>query len=820
MNAKNCCLLLFVAMLAASARSVSGQSPTADPVDQTAAKYLTLPLNGDTGKDPNGSILKRYSVPFAEGVLPLDQGGSAQVPVGGLAERIFLLGMTSAKEASVEADRIVYSMPFKSGDRSIPVNGWRDPRDYSCRFFIGDEVGRIRLNYADGTTQVYPVRFGEGVWFGHAFYFYHEPFPTDANLQKAFAAALRLYPPEPLADGNYLAVIVPEHKPIRSITVDNSPAKQGSLIIKGITLESRETTGISASASFARPVPPPELERFVKEKALLPQGEEKSLSEQRLNDLTLALYSSDREYPAHVAASSPTGYSGPQVTFGGNISAEILSNAFRYNVEDILDKIDAEGMYHTSTKDALSWGSYRAFGTFRWKVGAYYDVAFARDMGRSLQEIAELGYTDAVARAVDYSLQKARLYQTDPKLKYNDTALPPHWGQLVNRPNPRSFENDGHGLTSLAIYKLWQRLPDRDQWLRSHWTDVKAAGDWILWQFDHPEISGARDGLLHTTGESANGDGYSVYPDAVCMEALRALAQMADSIGEAGSAAKWRSRADQMSKAITEHYVISDATYGRVWTLDHANWTHKSTVLGPLIFQADTWGFAPEDSNPEWRQINEATYQRLIDTYKPSQPFGFYGQSMGYGQGFVSQSALLLDRLHDATVMIDWAAKQIYDPRFGFFIVPEGTQIDPTGKFWFRMGDQGNGVQEAEIVKTLRLIIGVDDTQPARLQLFPRMPYDWNEIAVKKYPLVFESSGKLENASLTYRLGRSSNGMDLSISSDKDLGQVAIRLGPFENRPETSSVRVNGRTPFGTAVEPSGDSWWVRFKMPVNQARQ
>ena len=328
MNAKNCCLLLFVAMLAASARSVSEQSPTADPVDQTAAKYLTLPLNGDTGKDPHGSILKRYSVPFAEGVLPLDQGGSAQVPVGGLAERIFLLGMTSAKVASVEADRIVYSMPFKSGDRSIPVNGWRDPRDYSCRFFIGDEVGRIRVNYADGTTQVFPVRFGEGVWFGHAFYFYHEPFPTDAHLQKAFSAALRLYPPEPLADGNYLAVIVPEHKPIRSITVDNSPAKQGSLIIKGITLDSRETAGISASASFARPVPPPELERFVKEKALLPQGEEETLSEQRLNDLRLALYSSDKEYPAHVAATSPTGYSGPEVTFGGNISAEILSNAF------------------------------------------------------------------------------------------------------------------------------------------------------------------------------------------------------------------------------------------------------------------------------------------------------------------------------------------------------------------------------------------------------------------------------------------------------------------------------------------------------------
>ena len=68
----------------------------------------------------------------------------------------------------------------------------------------------------------------------------------------------------------------------------------------------------------------------------------------------------------------------------------------------------------------------------------------------------------------------------------------------------------------------------------------------------------------------------------------------------------------------------------------------KSTVLGPLIFLADYQGFAPEDDNAAWRPVNAAAYQRLIDTY---QPFGFYGQAMGYGQGFVTQSALLLDRM-------------------------------------------------------------------------------------------------------------------------------------------------------------------------------
>lgn len=316
-------------------------------------------------------------------------------------------------------------------------------------------------------------------------------------------------------------------------------------------------------------------------------------------------------------------------------------------------------------------------------------------------------------------------------------------------------------------------------------------------------------------------NGYSVYPDAACMHALRALAVMADSIGEKAEAEHWRQYADRMRAGITAHYIVNDPKYGRVWTLDYSNWTEKSTVLGPLIFQADNEGFAPEDSYPEWRAVNEAAYQRILDTYKP---FGFYGQSMGYGQGFVTESALLLDRMRDATTMLDWAAKEIYDPELAklgiaSFIVPEGARIDPSGRYWFRIGDLGNGVQEAEIVKTLRVVMGVDDTHPERLQFFPRLPYDWSEIAVSKYPIAFETSGKLGTADLNYTLKRFAGRMDLRIAADKDLGHVAMRLGPFARAPKAADVRVNGKVPAGAAVERSGDSWWVRFGVPVGPGK-
>jgi hypothetical protein len=782
--------------------------------ETNAERYLALRLTQHVQKESTGEILSRYGVPFMEEILPLTSGGSAQVDVGAPVERIFLLGMTDTDKLP---DRKQLADPtFRSLSSVIrpatPCRGWADPRDASVHFFVGDHLGQIRLNYADGSSEVFPLILGEGVWWGRAFYDYQQPFPTDAHLRQALASALRLYPPGPVPDGNYVAVIVPRPLPIRSITFDNSPEKKGTLLIAGVTVETAQTNVIAGATALKPGTISPAFEKFARTKALRAQGQDKSEAERRLNNLRLALYASDADFKGHVARSVPPGYSGPAVSFRGSIFAEILANVFRYNVQDIADKIDAEGMYHTSTKGALSWGGYKGFGFYRTNLGRYYDATFSRDMGRSLQELTALGYTNDASRCADYCLRQARLYTTEAALKFKGTVLPPHWGQLINRPGRASFENDGQGLTMLFLYKLWEQLPNRADWLRARWPDIKAAGDWILWQFAHPAISGATNGLLHTTGEAAAGEGYSVFADSICMNALEAFAQMADSIGETNSAAQWRERAGLMRQAITEHYLVNDPKYGRVWTLDYADWPDKSGVLGPLIIQADYQGFSPED-NSQWRAVNEAAYERLIDTYKP---FGFYGQAMGYGQGFVTQAALLLDRMRDATTMLDWAAKQVYDPKFGFYLVPEGCQIDPTGRFWYSMGDLGNGVQEGEIVKALRIVIGVDDTHPNRLRFFPRMPFDWKEMSVEKYPVVFQRSGRMATAHLRYQLERSGNEMKLTIAADQDLGPVAMRLGPFKQQPKASNICVNSQSPAGTTVKQSGDSWWVRFTIPVN----
>lgn len=758
-----------------------------EPADKAVGgEFMSLPLVQKA--TDHLKIHYHFGVPFIEGTLPVSSNAPGLVKIGGEVKRIYLLGMTD----------------------NDTIRCWADPRDYSVRFLIGDNLGSIHLNYADGTTQEYPLVLGESDWFGKSFFQYPEPFPTDAHLRKAFATALRLYPPAPVEDGNYIAVIIPKPVPLQSITVESSPAKQGTPVINGMTVETAGSIDNAGAMTVVPGVFSAGFKQFIQEKPLRLLGEDEAAVQSSLENLRLALYSSDKSFKGKIREEIPTGYSGPEVSFKGNEMAEVLENAFRYNLQDISDKVDAEGMYHTSTKGAISWNG-AGFGTFRTNAGMYYATSWCRDMGRSLGELAEMEYTNEALRCADYCLRSARLWEDKSAPKFHGQLYPPHWSRIANRPNAAPpFENDGHGLVTLFLYKLWQRLPDRDEWLRSRWPDIKAAGDWILWQFDHPEISGATNGILHTTGECAGGNGYSVYGDYICMDALRALAQMADSIGESESAERWRARAEKMQTAMFAQYVINDPKYGRVWTLDYAGWPGKGTVLGPLIFLADYQGFAPEDDNASWRPVNIAAYQRLLDTYRP---FGFYGQAMGYGQGFVTQSALLLDRMRDATQMLDWVAKEIYDPRFNCFIVPEGVQIDPTGRYWFRAGDLGNGVQEAEIIKNLRLVIGMDDTQPGRLRFFPRMPYDWNEIAVDKYPVLFERDGKMQTAFLRYKLVRSGSRMKLTIASSKELGPVAMRLGPFQKQPGTSSVLINGKRP-NASVEQSGDSWWVRFTMP------
>ena len=750
-------------------------------------KYWCFPLAKSEKTGTEKKTINKCGVPFINDTLTY-KNSSAQIDIRNQVKHIYLLGMAESNNGRV----------------------WKEPNNFSLRYFVGDDIGNIKLNYADGTTQVFPLKMGESIWWGKLFHEYQEPFPNDAKLRETLKASLRLYPQAPLEDGNYIAVITPKAVPINNMVVECSPSKQGTPIIAGMTIEPVNDSVITGG----RPVPGEtisgEFKEFVQTKSLRLLNQNEAQAQIKLKNLRQALYTNNDLYKVTIPQRIPPNYSGPKVSFSGNNFANILTNAFYDNILDIIAKIDPDGTFHSSTKDAALFAG-NGLGTYRNNVGEYYKEAWSRDLGRGLQEISVLGFLKEVSNCPDYCFQKARLWEELPSLRVNNTILPRHWSRIINQPTKStSQENDGHGLIALFLYKYWQRIPDRDKWLHDHWIDIKAAGDWIPWQFEHSEITGASNGVLHTTGESTMwAGGGSVFADFICINALRCLAEMADSYGDAQTAGHWRDRANKMYDAI-HNYIVSDPEYGKIWTLNNAGWAYKATVLGPLFSLADHQGFAPNDDDTQLREINEAAYQRLINTY--NKPFGFYGEGMGYGQSFITQSALLLDKMIDATTMLKWMAKAIYDPRLGTFIVPEGCQTDSTGQYWYRNGDLGNCVQEAEVIKTLRIVIGIDDTHPDRLQFFPRMPYDWNKIEIEKYPVLFKQQGRMETAFVQYKLEHKADRMELEIASDKKLGKVAFRLGPFGKKPGKQSVSVNGKYP-ETVVEQSGDSWWAKFDL-------
>ena len=746
----------------ANARSLNGWTATTLPPDHCAVGGVPFVVSASSAAT---------------------DGGVSRVPIGCKARHLFLLGMTNS------LDQGNYC--------------WSNPNDYSGRFFIGETLGEIRVRYADGSIGRYPLTLGESLWWGMRFTQYPEPFVSNASARKALGAFLLLFPSGPAPDGRYLAVITPRAAAIECIEIVDSPVKTGVPVVVGLTVEPMPGQVASSAVALPHDRISADVTAFVRRSPLRRAGDGDRAAARKLAALREALYTTQANFPKHVKPVIPASYIGPEFAFEGDAYAEVLTNILYANLADIADRVDDDGMYHTSSKGAASWGGYEGFGTFRDGVGSYYTQSWTRDMGRSLGELCAFGYIDEAKRCADYVLRAARVWEDRSDLRLDGVQLPRHICRVLQMPDPTPgqgcFENDGHGLTALFIYNLWRRLPDRDQWLRERWDDVRGLGDWIVWQMEHPDISGAKE-VLRTDSECAGGIGYSVYADVACIEALRALGDMADSIGHSDIAAKWRAIADRIHTGCESTYVMADKAYGRTWTLDNSGWPNRSTVMGPVIIPPDRSGFLIDD---RWRRFNEAAYRRQVESYKP---FGCFGVAMGYGQGFVTQAALLLDRMGDASEMLRWAARQTYCAAFKPYIVPEGCEIDPTGRFWHRTGDLGNGVQQAEIVKALRVVIGIDDSSPKTLKLCPRMPYGWTSIRVGRFPLA-------TGAHISYMLKRVAGGYRFYVTSDKPLPAVRIRLGPFKTMPKLTSP---GRT---AKAQRSGDSWWAGVDLPAGMTK-
>jgi len=362
----------------------------------------------------------------------------------------------------------------------------------------------------------------------------------------------------------------------------------------------------------------------------------------------------------------------------------------------------------------------------------------------------------------------------------------------------------------MAQYKGWLADGKTKKYLENSWTNFNEAAEYICWLFDNSDISKAKENRLFsdTEGEISH---YSLYCDFPCYLGMLGYAEMAEVIGKTNSAKRWRKYAAKLEDGFNNYYPKNDATYGDIWDAKKAaDWRYEHSSLAPVILWADIHSFDMKEMPKDWLERSKRTYKRQIKQCVPEYASGV---SMGYGHGFITQGALLLDEMKDSAELINWTAKLTYFKGYKPYIIPESCEVDETGKWWHRTGDLGNAVQEAENLKSIRLMVGVEDLDAEKIRILPRLPRDFTKLEVEKYPIMVSRNGKIKKEFIKFLSYERSPKKDIfKISLEDKLKSLAIRLGPYPLKTKEVKVRINGGKEFLKKTFTSGDSRWIWIK--------
>jgi hypothetical protein len=772
-----------------------------------ACLLLGRPRTGDAAATKASPSWAESGVPFLRGA-----GGTERSFLQQNGQRVVL------RCPSMVADRACVLGMTHTPDRGSPT--WMVPAgDRSQRFFVGTQVGQIEITYADGLSRRLPLVLGFNVWWYKTFEAgYVAPFDS-AEGKRTLDRALRLQRTGDKPPAAFVLAVKLDAKPVRQITLVDDKAMAGTPVISAVTLH-RSAGGWAGLSPDAQPVDLAEgggaLPDWDRDRAIDPGTAAGDITAS-VNALRAILYTSADELDrlGSVPLTIPNDYpaDAPHLQFKGDLAADLLTNEFYANAADTLVKT-AGGRYRTSSPGATNFGRYTGIGTWRDGVGWNENRAWSRDFGAALIELAHLGFQHRAEQLADYAFRWARWYPEHHVTYADGTPTPAHWTRCIDVPEERLHnmtpqgcaENDGHGLLMLGTYQVYLRAADPIAWAKQRWPDLQAAAEWICWQFEHPATSHATR-VLYTESECARPGHASVYADFICSEALRAYAQIADAAGHPEQARRWRDRAAAMEAAELDVYPKADPVYGPIWN-NPVTWSGRYPMLGPLITLADRRGLLAS-AGPEWDRLNLDSYRFELHEHAPDLP-AWHMAATGYGQCFVAESALLLDRMGEAADLVEVLAKASYFPGHFPYIVPEGVEWTADHRYWFRKSDLGNGVQQANFLKVIRLLAGIDDAAPDAPQVLPRLPRAWKELSISNYPLLTPTG--TARLAMTYKHPDAGT-VDCAINVDCPVAHLSVRLGPFDPGVAADRLRVsvNGvRAPF--TFDRHGDAAWAWIK--------
>ena len=773
------------------------------------------------------------------------------IPLNTAAETIYLLGMINHGWGSGVAFWNEHPELHKKRD------------DQLC---VGAEIGRIEIRYSDGASDTIPLVMG--VTAGFFQWWSPEPFRTRTDLADEWKkyGKLRKINGGASVDQRYFLAVQPRKKEIQSILLHDNPNLRGRPMVSAITLATaKKADHLNAFGKWRADAADlkPAVKSFKK------NGWAKEI--EKLSDL---LYTSDAQLPKKVEpVHFPDGLDVAKIRFRGPVQADMLNNIWVANLTQIDEKFDAQtGFFGESAKNAPSYGGYMGVGAWS-PAGSYAHWAFSRSSDHYVSlALRCLENEQRLTSYVDFCDTYLYYHRSnhDPELgPPNDTFnidqypqdAPPHWAFIVNGPESAvptpvnemagNQEMDGHGATVMGRWMAWRVLgkPTAD-WLmkpreriygKSRWDATVDSTEMICWLMDYtgmdviysegettgwghgrlPEGMQAETDPVKIRQNYANAAMYEPYPTYTCLVGLKCSAQIAEAVGDTAKALRWRTYAQRLEKGMVRLLATGDQS-NRMWRMGQSSiYPNQQECMAQAWYSIYYDGLDPQRLNKEMTEISRNTLRRQLNLPTGHHPvLGF-----GYGIGWLTKSALILDEMDDAGKLLMNIAKYSYDKNMNYvdekrgidwrhwqWILPEGVNLLPNGK-WHRIGDLGNGANQGIILHALELCAGIDDTQPQELKILPRVPNPLEGIEVTNFPVLIPDGDRFIRARIDYCYDKKSGRFDLR--SDRPLPNLAVRLGPFGqkkahdyaaglNKPKEATVRVEA-----SGSDDGQVAWWV-----------
>lgn len=788
---------------------------TAKTSGDGAVKYVVLRTADPDGRTPPAII---NGIPYLKNLIwaSAEEGASA-----------------SLSDLNIKAKYLYVFGCINSIDK--PHFNWGGTDDFKNQF-IGDKAGYLHIKYGSGAVDNIPLMFGYTLWWREGYDASPEPFKSDHGKQAILDRALCVANGIQGGKAPYYLRIDLREEPVLAIELKDDSGHAGHPLIDGITLGGVADAQRADSTRFLVTDADPMADSLATWLAAHSVASNNPLPRSRedaLQDLSKVIYTFPDDI--NVRTISQTGpvdlrhtFSGPEVKFTGPPEADILTNVFLENSNGLLDRVDNDtGMVHESASKSAN---YMGWVGYQPDMQPYFDDSFTRTHYIAL--LSNMGYLAKAEKAIDY-FDRCMMYfpNSYPALQMAGGPVPGHATVMANKPHiyfdelskvgwPEKFktrdygnpETDGHGLLMLSRWRTWTKAGRTKEWALERWGALKEAAEWIPWCLDHPDLSLSDHGLLYSESEGGMAM-ESLYCNVPCYFGLLAYAEMAEAIGEADFAGRWRAQAERLLGAMNTYFPATLEPWGDVWNPEKVGGWGLSTATVPILEGMEFYGYDAINRLPAgWAERTKRTDAMQSSQRKPSycDP-----SAMGYGQGFMTQTALLLDRMNDATPMTEWMAKFCFAPRQPHpYRVPESVVMKSNGSMWARGGDLGNGFQMGEVLLACHILLGIDDYDASTLKLMPRLPIGWTGVNIRNWPVRVASSSKSEMAMLSIELTRDKDykKCDLEISVDKPIDDVAIRLGPFPIATHKLAVKNNKKNANAILYE-SGDSKWAWLRL-------